>query len=497
MWYRHTMMEDLPSAGVAKAKIWASFGLSLFWVLFCWGFWTRFVGALGVNAFVYTLALTLFFLWLLYKEGRYQRHDLSWIIPLLLISLSFALYNNPFFKVFTLLVFPLVLAIFYNYAFITNKLQSFWNMIMIGRIVERMFSPLVYVGSAISSLFGAITWRGANKGAMVRRIALGGGILLVALLVILPLLSSADADFAAKLGGLSEFLRDIFSSSFIAKIIVLIVFSVVTIAMAIGWSRSIESVEAGEEKHVDALVASIVLVGILVFYAIFIWVQLDRLWVGALPFEFAETESLVKSGFWQLLFLSFLNLAIFFGVYRKTSATAQRVLSVFTVASFLLLISAGQRMILYVTNYGFSYEKFYALYAVLFCAILFLWLFSRLFVPERSNVLKFVAFQFLWMFALVSVFPVEQFIVSTNLKLVRRSSSQIRLFEMTMLSPDVLSRIRRDHARGLLVEKNGYLDRESEGDANELFDWQPWITQQTKRIADKKWYERTLSDMLN
>ena len=472
-------MENSPVV-VDKTKIAYSVALALFCVVFLWGFWSRGPFALGINAFVFFLGIIIFFVEILRRGERYQSRDLVWILPFVLMALSFAIYENPFFKICTLFVFPIAFAFFYNYAFISEKAQKVWNISFYASVVERMGSFVLFIGQSVSSLFSIFTFRSDTRGATLKRIGVGVLILIVALLVILPLLSSADSAFADKLGSISDLLKNIFSSSLVGRLSVFLILAIGILSAVLGWGRSNELAESTEEKIIDALIAGIVLVGVLVFYALFIWVQLDRLWVGTLPFAFAETESLVKSGFWQLLFLSVLNLGIFFVLYRKTTPLIKKILSVFTIASFLLLISAGHRMILYVTNYGFSYEKFYALYAVLFCAILFLWLFSRLFVAARSNVLKFVAFQFLWMFALVSIFPVEQFIVRTNVSLVSRSDSRIKLFEMKMLSPDVLGVVSQYNRQGMF--------------SHETFDWNPWIEEQKMKIVDKKWYEFTVSN---
>lgn len=65
--------------------------------------------------------------------------------------------------------------------------------------------------------------------------------------------------------------------------------------------------------------------------------------------------------------------------------------------------------------------------------------------------------------------------------LVSKPDSKIQLFEMTMLSPDVLTQIKKYKEEGKLDEKER--------------DWNPWIEKQEKRIQDKKWYEATLSSI--
>jgi hypothetical protein len=218
--------------------------------------------------------------------------------------------------------------------------------------------------------------------------------------------------------------------------------------------------------------------------------------VGTLPFDFKETENLVKSGFWQLFFLSVINIAIYFFTYRKTNLMVQWILTGFTVTSLLLLSSAGYRMGLYTTHYGFSYEKFFASYTVLYCAILFIWLISRLFIKKRSNIVKFLVVLFLWMYAVITVLPVEQFILRSNVSFAKLEQSRIRLFELTMLSPDVLSLVKKYESQGLLKENNNYLVRENSVKSEEQYDWIPWIEKQEKKVEDKKWYERNIMNIL-
>src|SRR3989344_5654367 len=78
-----------------KIEVITSFVLSLFFIIFLWGVWSREVFALGINLTLYLAGVTLFFVYRLKKDKKYVASDLTWIIPLLLLSISFALYENP------------------------------------------------------------------------------------------------------------------------------------------------------------------------------------------------------------------------------------------------------------------------------------------------------------------------------------------------------------------------------------------------------------------
>ncbi len=481
--YRHSMsylMEETNQTGKGGV-LWGAI-ISAFCVIFLWGFWDKGPGALGINAAVYAGLILFFFVRALRRAGKFRHSDFAWLVPLVLLALSFALYENPFFKMFTVLVLPVAFFVAYNIAWLEDKATRMWNLALAGNIVGRFLDFFSQIGEAIKTLFSAVNSRDPARKKVTLRIIIGVLLLLFVLAIILPMLSSADAQFALKLGDFYTFVKRIVSASLLGKLIIFCILSVGTLSAYFAWSKANTVLTESKQWTIDAVVSGIVLAGILLFYGLFLWVQLDRLWVGNLPVDFKETESIVKSGFWQLLTLSFINLAIFFVLYRKTVPFVQKLLSVFTLASLLLLASSAHRMWLYVIHYGFSYEKFYAAYTVLFCGILFIWLLSRLFVTQTSNVFKFVAYLFLWMFAIVAVLPVEQIVVRANITSAQKPDSHIKLYEMKMLSADALPQI-KEHYSALMRSEEAY-------------DWSTWISDQEQAVAGKKWYEHTLSSLI-
>lgn len=480
-------------------KLFLSIIPAIFWVAFLWNFWDKGIYILGFNATIFGFISLGLFIWVLRQKGHYTKHDLFWIIPMILIFLSYSIYDNPFLKITSLLVLPVMFALFYNQAFLTDKKTRRWNFEFILKIVVRFFSFFTALGQTAKLYLHLIMPAGQTKKNTIARII--GGIILfliIALTVFIPLLSSADALFAEKMGVIYEWFLNIFSSVFVYKLLVAVALTILIFSALAAWGKKFDYKEKeSSDKNIDSIISGIVIGGVLCLYLLFLGIQVSSLWVGVLPFEFKQTESLVKSGFWQLLFLSIINILIYFFTYKKTKLFGQWILTAFTVASLLLLASAGYRMGLYVTYYGFSYEKFFASYTVIYCAILFIWLIIKLFAKQRANILKFLIVLFLWMYSIVAIFPVEQFILRANIALSNIKESRIRLFEMTMLSPDVLSSVKKYQQQGLLKEKTGYLSREKENKQDEDFDWQPWIERQEKIISDKIWYEKNLTNIVS
>src|SRR3989338_10984838 len=112
--------------GLVLKLIFCAF-LALFWVIFLWNFWARGIYALGLNASVFLLLFFALFIWVLYRQEHYAKADLVWIIPIGLIVLSYALYDNPFLKMISLLVWPATFIIFYNQAYLPDKQTKNWD----------------------------------------------------------------------------------------------------------------------------------------------------------------------------------------------------------------------------------------------------------------------------------------------------------------------------------------------------------------------------------
>ena len=172
---------------------------AVFWVIFLWNFCNKGIYALGFNATIFLFLFLGLFIWVLYKKDNYTTHDLIWIVPMILISLSYSFYDNPFFKITSLLVLPIVFAIFYNQAFLLDKKNKLWDFEFVIKIIGRFFSFLMRLGQTATLYLNLIIPAGKTKQHIIIRV-IGGVILflIIALTVFIPLLSSADAVFADK-----------------------------------------------------------------------------------------------------------------------------------------------------------------------------------------------------------------------------------------------------------------------------------------------------------
>ena len=457
-----------------RETVYATILLSLFWIFTIWGIWTKGVYALGWNLTVFTGGLIL-----LYKYSRepkrLTKHELVWLIPLLLIALSYSLYENPFVKGINMLVLPVLFSAYWMTTSTKHHEKVLWNLPWIRRLIERGFGFLRQIEPGISAIMHALIPGGKHQSDLAKRIVIGLVILLcVSLLFFIPLLSAADSAFAEMMKSVQQFVLDLIEVETLLKIVAFLILTVLTLAGFFQWTKEEEFSTKKEAKQMDAVISGIVLGGILLLYTLFLFTQLQALWVHELPREFLMTERLVKAGFWQLFFLSGINVFLFLLYYRRTSKPVQYILIAFMFASLLLLLSAAKRMGMYAFYYGFSYEKFFATYTVLFAVFLFMRLITALFQPGKTDILRYLVISFVWMYAVATVLPVEQMIFRTNRALAQRADTRIDMRELKMLSGDVYH---LGAGQGLHQ------------------DWQGWLMETAAISREKKFYELTLTDL--
>ena len=443
--------------------------ISIFAVIFLWGFLTKGVYALGFNMTLFSLLVFWLFLEGEKNIKKFFKSHISWILPLGAIIVSFSLFENPFLKIINTFLLPFLLFFFFSYTRSVIEGKNTWNILLIAKILGREVS----LSNAHKTLVESVQYEDHKK-ELFQKLFTGWAILIGLNLVLIPLLASADKKFWQIVGNIF----DIFSMETMLKIFIAFALLIVFIALKISWSNRLTISNVFEHKKLDSLTAGIVIGGTLITYFVFIATQLDAIMTQTLPLNVEAVSSLVKWGFWQLFFVSLINIGFFFVYFRKTNSTVQSLLLVFLLASIIILISASQRMYLYVDTYGLSYEKFFASYSVLYFWIL-LWLMTYLVLRKKENdILKTSLFLALWMYAALCIFPVEKTIFQINTKISQRQVTKMQVYQSHILSIDILD----------AVEKLKWTP---------LYESQSWELWKEKRLAEtqkKKWYEKNINN---
>lgn len=453
----------------------ASVVLAAFIVFTQWGLFSNGVFSLGLNVL---LAGIVFWFLILSSRINKVRDNWAWYLPLWLILLSIVVYENPWLKLISICLLPFVTGFVFSYRELADCNTLFWNKKLADILIFRALLPLTSMREAKGLISQKARLNENGVGVLLRKSAIGFLILVPVSALVLVLLTSADANFASLVETISNvFFRNI-NFEFFMKLICIGLLTTLVLAMLLVWRGefNVEYVDKSSTS-LDDVVVGIVVIGLLLIYSAFVISQLEYLLINDLPTELSDAEKIVKSGFWQLFFLSFLNAVMFFVVYKKTSRVVQILLQAFIFASSLIVLSGCWRMALYVYWYGLSYEKFFASYTAIYALVLFAFLVLCSFVKAKKDIFRVIVFSSLWFYAAATVMPVEKIIFRTNIFLSLQPDSRIDLYHLSDLSLDVMGEVRKELKKGRIDPKQ----------------WNDWLALQRAVSCTRPWYETNLS----
>ena len=254
--------------------------------------------------------------------------------------------------------------------------------------------PLLLLRGLFGHLSVAVSVLTAGKKADSRRafvVAAGacGALALVALL--LPILASADALFAAATADLRAFIQAHFTTA-LWKLLWGLVLTPFVFGLLVGLRRPQPSAVPAAERFpkADGLLFVVMLTALDALYLLFLAVQSAGLFGGAdyLAARGLSYADWARSGFFQMVGVTVLNLAVLLpalSLSRREGRAwkALRLLSAGLAAeSLVLLASACWRMTLYVTAYGLSFKRLMTYWGM---AMMALFLLTALYKTRRPD----------------------------------------------------------------------------------------------------------------
>lgn len=362
-----------------------SFGLGLlFQYFFLWDH-------KGISVPIFNLAFLSSALWLLKSKVNFKR-PLSWVflIPYLLVSLWFALYNNPTLAALNLLAMPLLL----TGALLTLRYGDplSLDLPLLREILRQVFKkPITTFPKAFT--FGKELSKG-KKGFKLsgpqKSVLLGLFFSIPLLGIILSLLASADLIF--------EHYIDLLGSHFTSfKFLPSFPETIVTLGAALLFFGFLWSLEYREEPSLrkqgtfpalNGVTMLTVITLMNVAYLLFTLIQFSYLYGGgqrALP-PGVTYAAYARRGFFELVLVAMINFTILIGslYFTKTEKPwlhriAQSLLVIFTLN---MLFSAYYKMSLYEAAYGYTTLRLFVKFFMGLLAILSLLFLLRIWRPS-------------------------------------------------------------------------------------------------------------------
>lgn len=304
----------------------------------------------------------------------------------LLLAVSFALTSNPWFRLWNFLALVLLVPL-HAASLSAGELLPWWRPAMAGeRLGLLCRGVFCHLGAAPAALSA-----GREKRSLSLTVVLGTAAALALVSVLLPVLASADALFAAATRGLTEFLRLHF-----ARGLWKLLWALVLTPFVFGLLYSLRHVPSRAGTHtlytVDSALFAIVLGALDALYLLFLAVQSAGLFGGP---EYLAQRGIsyaewARGGFFQMVGVTILNLAALMAAltFSQQESRSWRFLRWLAAAlvgeSLVLLASAAWRMTLYVSAYGLSFKRFMTYWGMVMMALFLLSALEKVRRPDRS-----------------------------------------------------------------------------------------------------------------
>ncbi len=392
--------------------------LSIVLLLCLWNSILFYSQSLGVNVVLFTVPLCIFLVHVLKnKELIKNKYGLIYIIPIILLSASYFIYDNNVFKVLN--VFVITLLYIFMYIFTINPTYK------LGNIITNTFSLIFEPFGKIDNVFRLIKSNkkeksNKNLGKILKSIA----IIIPIVLLIIYLLSSADEVFRLFFNDIFEWIKNLTLERIIFEligrgIIVFILFTYISSVLnyLIFNYKNVNNTEKVINKEYDTTTIKMLLTILNVIYVFFDIIQIRSLLLHRMAMDITYSEY-AKRGFFELLVVSLLNLIFILiakkqenkndGIYIKANSIIMVFLTLIIIASSFI------RMYMYQDAYGCTFLRLMT-YVVLITEVFMLVPTIMYILDSKIKVLRYYIPIAVFAYTIVNLFPVNGYIAKYNI----------------------------------------------------------------------------------
>lgn len=334
-----------------------------------WNLW-----GLGIPAGVAAWYAVLF--WYVGADKLAASHTRLFFGSIVLLALTFVFFSDGWFRFWNTGLLLILLTV---HAFeLSGAGRKPWYLpSMLWERFRLLLDALFGRLGALGAVFRSFTGSAARRGLVLGLGALATGALLLAAAA---LLGQADMVFHKLTAGFLERIWDGMDVG-VGKLLLGLLATpfLFSLLYALGRPRPLAGKKPAKEVwRLDGAVSVMVLAGLDALYLFFIGVQSAALFGGEeylakMGISYAEYA---RSGFFQLTFVTVLNLAVVLALLQLSGREgrlwrAVQVLSTLLAAlSGVILVSAGWRMTLYVLTYGLSFKRALTYWGMVMMALL-------------------------------------------------------------------------------------------------------------------------------
>jgi len=358
--------QDTPETGKVKENF-QIFGLASFLYACLYAF-CMYRNSSGVT-YPFFVAGSLWFICFCFAKLRIslKKGSVFYIVSMMLLAVStFCTDDGRIIALNKLGIFLLTISFLLSTLYDTGK----WNLSKyLGAICQTVFMAIGELDRPFRDAHWYIKNKMRRKNCKALYVALGLVIALPILMVVLPLLVSADAVFRDLTRSLLEHLRlnNILLVLFMGAFMFLASYCILSYLC----KKTIKQ-EMKDGRRGEPMIAITIATLLTLLYLVFSVIQIVYLFMGnmTLPSGYTYAEY-AREGFFQLLAVSVLNLIfVLIGLGRfRESRVLKGILTVMSLCTYVMIASSAMRMIIYIRWYYLTFLRIFVLWGL---AVLFL-----------------------------------------------------------------------------------------------------------------------------
>ena len=364
---------------------------------------------LGLNVIMFTIPFLLFILFY-FKLNKLiaDKKGLLFMIPIIILSSTFFIYDNEFVYLNTLAI-PVLYLLMYIY---TMKKENTVLSIIIDSF-KILLKPISYIGKLFKSIKEEINISLKIKDETKKKIK---SLIIISpiVLIILLLLSSADMIFENIFTSFFDLFDGMQIESYVDKIIyAVILFAYITTTMMYLNNYKNEKTEIKQIK-IEEYTIKLLLTVLNVIYVIFDIIQINSLMLHRVSQNINYAEY-ARSGFFQLMFISLINVVIILMSKKSKDTKYNRNMSLVMIGLTLVIIASSfMRMYLYESAYGYTVLRL-SVYVILITEVI-------LFIPtimyilnKKIDILKCYVVIITIVYTFINLFSIDKIITENNI----------------------------------------------------------------------------------
>jgi hypothetical protein len=380
------------------------------------------------------LAVGMFYILFFWAMRHKIKHLMSFggllLIPIALLSLTYAFYSNPIFHALNHIAIPLLIAI-QTTLMSRSSHHNWYDFSFIGHVLYQVIPHSIRQFPVPIKIFKANLQRKTGQGQykVALKVLLGLLISLPILIVVVSLLISADQLFSEMMDNIPDYLGEWNAGEAIARIFLVLlaafyIFSYVWGLLHPKLEEAMSEYQGATRDQIglDPIVALTFLIVMNIVYVLFTAVQFSYLFGSGellLPDGTTYAEH-ARKGFGQLVIVTIINYSILLTVIHfvhgghKLMNGVRMLLSLLIGCTFVMLCSAFIRLSWYEQAYGYTYTRVLVHAFLIYLAVLLAITLVKIW-RERMPLLKYALIVSIIAYVAINYINIDRMIVNNNI----------------------------------------------------------------------------------